>query len=143
MLQPKRAFLLPSKGSRMRQELAARYLCCLLLEFAALCPSALRNQVTWLKISFIACHFLTQVHQLQQKQQLTALREQARLEVQESQRFLSDLLQHNSEVRYHFKSYATASGFSKMFLQPPLGFFLTWSPLIKRGFLTDKNCRSG
>ncbi|KAK2515041.1 centrosome-associated protein 350-like [Columba guinea] len=44
-----------------------------------------------------ACHFLKQAHQLQQEQQLTVLREKAKLEVQENQRFLSDLLQHNSE----------------------------------------------
>ncbi|KAM9256715.1 coiled-coil domain-containing protein 187 [Cariama cristata] len=46
--------------------------------------------------SLLLAHKL-KVHQLQQKQQLTVLREKAKLEVQESQRFLSDLLQHNSE----------------------------------------------
>ncbi|KAM6372452.1 coiled-coil domain-containing protein 187 [Pluvialis apricaria] len=46
--------------------------------------------------SLLLAHKL-KVHQLQQKQQLTVLREKARLEVQESQRYLSDLLQHNSE----------------------------------------------
>ncbi|KAM9271259.1 coiled-coil domain-containing protein 187 [Morus bassanus] len=46
--------------------------------------------------SLLLAHKL-KVHQLQQKQQLTVLREKAQLEVQESQRFLSDLLQHNSE----------------------------------------------
>lgn len=75
-----------------------------------------------------------QVHQLQQKQQLTVLREKAKIEVEESQRFLTDLLQHNLEVSYHFRSCATAAGFNKMFLQTPLCFFLTQSPLIKRSF---------
>ncbi|XP_068011971.1 coiled-coil domain-containing protein 187 isoform X3 [Melanerpes formicivorus] len=37
------------------------------------------------------------VHQLQQKQQLTVLREKAKRELQESERFLSDLLQQTSE----------------------------------------------
>ncbi|KAM6237719.1 coiled-coil domain-containing protein 187 isoform 3-T3 [Spheniscus humboldti] len=46
--------------------------------------------------SLLLAHKL-KVYQLQQKQQLTALREKAKLEVQESQRFLRDLLQHNSE----------------------------------------------
>ncbi|XP_014798226.1 PREDICTED: centrosome-associated protein 350-like [Calidris pugnax] len=46
--------------------------------------------------SLLLTHKL-KVHQLQQKQQLTVLREKAKLEVQESQRFLSDLLQHNPE----------------------------------------------
>ncbi|KAM6399899.1 LOW QUALITY PROTEIN: coiled-coil domain-containing protein 187 [Rhynochetos jubatus] len=46
--------------------------------------------------SLLLAHKL-KVHQLQQEQQLTALRERAKLEVQESQRFLSDLLQHNLE----------------------------------------------
>lgn len=39
-----------------------------------------------------------QAHQLQQKQQLTVLSEKAKREVQESQRFLSDLLQDNLKV---------------------------------------------
>ncbi|XP_075375682.1 coiled-coil domain-containing protein 187 [Mycteria americana] len=51
--------------------------------------------------SLLLAHKL-KVHQLQQKQQLTVLREKAKLEVQESQRFLSDLLQHNSEVYGQF-----------------------------------------
>ncbi|GAB0198558.1 coiled-coil domain-containing protein 187 [Grus japonensis] len=46
--------------------------------------------------SLLLAHKL-KAHQLQQKQQLTVLREKAKLEVQESQRFLSDLLQHNPE----------------------------------------------
>ncbi|CAM9666893.1 unnamed protein product [Bubo scandiacus] len=46
--------------------------------------------------SLLLAHKL-KVCQLQQKQQLTVLREKAKLEVQESQRFLSDLLQHNSQ----------------------------------------------
>ncbi|KAM6316256.1 LOW QUALITY PROTEIN: coiled-coil domain-containing protein 187 [Podargus strigoides] len=46
--------------------------------------------------SLLLAHKL-KVHQLQQKQQLTALREKVKLEVKESQRFLSDLLQHSSE----------------------------------------------
>ncbi|KAM7087784.1 coiled-coil domain-containing protein 187 isoform 2-T2 [Ciconia maguari] len=46
--------------------------------------------------SLLLAHKL-KVHQLQQKQQLTVLREKAKLEVQESQRFLSDLLQHDLE----------------------------------------------
>ncbi|XP_061867417.1 coiled-coil domain-containing protein 187 isoform X3 [Colius striatus] len=46
--------------------------------------------------SLLLAHKL-KVYQLQQQQQLTELREKANLEVQESQRFLSDLLQHNSE----------------------------------------------
>ncbi|KAM6048045.1 coiled-coil domain-containing protein 187 [Chlamydotis macqueenii] len=46
--------------------------------------------------SLLLAHKL-KAHQLQQKQQLTVLREKAKQEVQESQRFLSDLLQHNSE----------------------------------------------
>lgn len=50
------------------------------------------------KISFIACYFLMQAHELQQKQQLTVLSEKAKREVQESQRFLSDLLQDNLKV---------------------------------------------
>lgn len=50
------------------------------------------------KISFIACYFLMKAHQLQQKQQLTVLSEKAKREVQESQRFLNDLLQDNLKV---------------------------------------------
>nr|XP_021135683.1 centrosome-associated protein 350-like isoform X6 [Columba livia] len=46
--------------------------------------------------SLLLTHKL-KAHQLQQEQQLTVLREKAKLEVQENQRFLSDLLQHNSE----------------------------------------------
>uniref|UniRef100_A0A8C8ABK5 CAP-Gly domain-containing protein n=1 Tax=Otus sunia TaxID=257818 RepID=A0A8C8ABK5_9STRI len=46
--------------------------------------------------SLLLAHKL-KVYQLQQKQQLTMLREKAKLEVQESQKFLSDLLQHNSQ----------------------------------------------
>ncbi|XP_065710067.1 coiled-coil domain-containing protein 187 isoform X2 [Patagioenas fasciata] len=45
--------------------------------------------------SLLLAHKL-KAHQLQQEQQLTVLREKAKLEVQENQRFLSDLLQHNS-----------------------------------------------
>ncbi|KAM6117388.1 coiled-coil domain-containing protein 187 [Phoenicopterus ruber ruber] len=48
------------------------------------------------RTSLLLAHKL-KVHHLQQKQQLTVLREKAKLEVQESQRFLSDLLQHNLE----------------------------------------------
>ncbi|XP_053940496.1 coiled-coil domain-containing protein 187 isoform X2 [Cuculus canorus] len=46
--------------------------------------------------SLLLAHKL-KVHQLQQKQQLLVLREKAKIEVQESQRVLSDLLQHNLE----------------------------------------------
>ncbi|XP_027587511.2 coiled-coil domain-containing protein 187 isoform X2 [Pipra filicauda] len=46
--------------------------------------------------SLLLAHKL-KIHQLQQKQQLMVLREKAKQEVQESQRFLSDLLQHSSE----------------------------------------------
>lgn len=89
--------------------------------------------MTWLKISFIACHLLMQVHQLQQKQQLTVLREKAKIEVEESQRFLTDLLQHNLEVSY-FRSCATAAGFNKMFLQTPLFFFSHSESLNQKEF---------
>ncbi|XP_074968750.1 coiled-coil domain-containing protein 187 [Phalacrocorax aristotelis] len=59
--------------------------------------------------SLLLAHKL-KVHQLQQKQQLTVLREKAKLEVQESQRLLSDLLQHRSEECSSSKdSYSSAS----------------------------------
>lgn len=45
----KAAFRLPSKGSRVQQELVVWYLYCLLLEFAALWGPALRNHVAQLK----------------------------------------------------------------------------------------------
>lgn len=46
--------------------------------------------------SLLLAHKL-KLHQLQQKQQLMVLREKAKQEVQESHRFLRDLLQHSSE----------------------------------------------
>ncbi|XP_048181884.1 coiled-coil domain-containing protein 187 isoform X3 [Corvus hawaiiensis] len=46
--------------------------------------------------SLLLAHKL-KLHQLQQKQQLMVLKEKAKQEVQESHRFLRDLLQHNSE----------------------------------------------
>lgn len=106
----------------MGQELAAQYQRCLLLGFAALCPPALRNHVTWLKISFTVCCFLVQVHQFYQQQQLSALREKAKLEVQASQRFLSELLQPSSEVSGGFRSSVTAAAPSVMLLQYSLLF---------------------
>ncbi|KAM9370799.1 coiled-coil domain-containing protein 187 [Phaethornis superciliosus] len=47
--------------------------------------------------SLLLAHKL-KAQQLQQKQQLTMLKEKANVEIQESQRFLSDLLQNSSEV---------------------------------------------
>lgn len=44
------------------------------------------------------CHFLPQLQQEQQKQQLVVLREKAKQEVEESHRFLRDLLQLSAEV---------------------------------------------
>ncbi|KAM6047538.1 coiled-coil domain-containing protein 187 [Theristicus caerulescens] len=56
-----------------------------------------RSHLDNLRQTFLLLAHKLKVHQLQQKQQLTVLREKAKLEVQESQRLLSDLLQHNSE----------------------------------------------
>lgn len=82
-----------------------------------------------------------QVHQLQQKQQLSVLREKAKLEVQASQQFLSDLLQPSSEVSDRFKSSVTAAAPSKMFLQYSLLFVCPH--LVKRGFYLIKLAEQG
>ncbi|KAM6110356.1 LOW QUALITY PROTEIN: coiled-coil domain-containing protein 187 [Pterocles gutturalis] len=56
-----------------------------------------RNHLDNLRQTSLQLAHRLKAHQLQQKQQLTVLRKKAKLEVQESQRFLSDLLQDNSE----------------------------------------------
>lgn len=53
-------------------------------------------------------HFL-QLQQEQQKQQLVVLREKAKQEVEESHRFLRELLQLSAEVSYDFRSWVNTS----------------------------------
>ncbi|KAM4647190.1 LOW QUALITY PROTEIN: coiled-coil domain-containing protein 187 [Amazona ochrocephala] len=55
-----------------------------------------RSHLDYLRQTSLLLAHKLKVHQLQQRQQLTALREKAKLEVQESQRCLNDLLQHSS-----------------------------------------------
>ncbi|KAM9522134.1 coiled-coil domain-containing protein 187 [Guaruba guarouba] len=55
-----------------------------------------RSHLDYLRQTFLLLAHKLKVHQLQQRQQLTVLREKAKLEVQESPRRLIDLLQHSS-----------------------------------------------
>ncbi|XP_062497462.1 coiled-coil domain-containing protein 187 isoform X2 [Pezoporus occidentalis] len=55
-----------------------------------------RSHLDYLRQTSLLLAHKLKVHQLQQRQQLTVLREKAKLEVQESQKCLNDLLQHSS-----------------------------------------------
>ncbi|XP_061208416.1 coiled-coil domain-containing protein 187 isoform X2 [Neopsephotus bourkii] len=55
-----------------------------------------RSHLDYLRRTSLLLAHKLKVHQLQQRQQLTVLRDKAKLEVQESQRCLNDLLQHSS-----------------------------------------------
>ncbi|KAM8995400.1 coiled-coil domain-containing protein 187 [Ara ararauna] len=62
-----------------------------------------RSHLDYLRQTFLLLAHKLKVHQLQQRQQLTVLREKAKLEVQESPRLLNDLLQHSSGEHSSFK----------------------------------------